>query len=89
MIVEGGKGRLPQRMRRHHDPHVMKALEAQVPLVGVPRGFPKALQFGIDLVHLHMKAGGKPTLRLVQNIADALGERSPGRPRRPGHLPDA
>ena len=50
-LVEGGKRRPPERMRRLHDLHVMKSFEAQVPFMGVPRGFVEPLQFGIDLGH--------------------------------------
>ena len=50
-LVEGGKRRPPERMRRLHDLSVMKIFEAQVPFMGVPRGFVELLQFGIDCGH--------------------------------------
>jgi hypothetical protein len=44
--------------------------------MGVPGGLAEAVQLRIDLVHLHIKAHGKSTLHVMQNIAaDAFVER--------------
>lgn len=85
-VVQRGKRGLPECVRRLHDLHVMKALEANVPPVRGLRGFFEALHFRIDFGHCSSRRAGIRRCTYFETLRGTFWTRSKNIPR---HCPSS